>query len=498
MLRYFLLIILSISLFFACSDVETLRELDAIETDAEFAFPLMNSKIVMQDLIENFDDQAAVLVESDGLMRFSYTGDTTIRDSREIFDEINAALPSLIPIFDTLVGFPISNSSLDVDRILFKSGELQFTFFNNNSNAIDITVSIPEILKDGEPLSQNFQVGAFGDLPLSTFELGGAWLIPNRDSLRIQYDAKIQTGEKVTVTNFFMLPKDLDYSYAEGALGSQAFESDQDTLEFDYYDNWIGGNVSFTKPKVTLNIINAFGFPAVAMAETFDILTIDDQTLPLTSNLIDDGFAFNYPKLNEVGAIKTTEFVFDESNSNIVEVINAGPNAVVYDLDVVTNPMSNSKGFLTDSSYFAYSIDAEFPLEGRISNFTIIDSTEVDLSSYDKIESAEFKVIVENGVPLGTTLQAFFIDNKGNVIDPLFDATQVIANPAQIDETGRVTATGDGTFFIEIDAEKFNRIREAAYLRLESSFSSPNNGKRTIKIFNDQSINVRVGLKIKV
>ncbi|MEN0048887.1 MAG: hypothetical protein AAF806_17620 [Bacteroidota bacterium] len=498
MLRYFLLSISIAVILFSCSDVETLRELNAIDTDAEFAFPLMNSKIVMQDLIENFDDQAAVLVEPDGLLRFSYTGDTTIRDSREIFDEINAALPPLIPIFDTLVGFPISNSSLEVDRILFKGGELQFTFFNNNSNAIDVTVFIPEILRDGEPLSQSFQVGAFGDLPLSAFELAGAWLIPNRDSLTIRYDAKIQTGQSVTVTNFFMLPKDLDYSYAEGALGSQAFESDQDTLEFDYYDNWTGGNVAFEKPKVTLNIINAFGFPAVAMAETFDILTIDDQTLPLTSNLIDEGFAFNYPELNEVGSIKTTQFTFDENNSNIVEVINAGPNAVIYDLDVVTNPMSNSKGFLTDSSYFAYSIDAEFPLEGRISNFTILDSTEVDLSSYDQIESAEFKVIVENGIPLETTLQAFFIDDKGNVIDPLFESTQVIANPAQVDDNGSVTETGDGTFFIELDAEKFNRIRDAAYLRLVSSFSSPNNGRRTIKIFNDQSISVKVGLKIKV
>jgi len=498
MLRYFLLFILSISLFSSCSDVETLRELDAIETDAEFAFPLMNSKVVMEDLIENFDDQATVIIEPNGLLRFIYTGDTTIRDSREIFDEINASLPPLIPIFDTLVGFPISNSSLEVDRILFKAGELQFTFFNNNSNAIDITVSIPEIFKDGEPLSQSFQVGAFSDLPLSAFELGGAWLIPNNDSLTIRYDAKIESGEKVGVNNFFMLPNNLDYSYAEGVLGSQAFESDQDTLEFDYYDNWTEGNVSFSKPKVTLNIINAFGFPAVAMAETFEVLTVDDQILPLQSTLIDEGFAFNYPELDEVGAIKTTEFVFDESNSNIVEVINAGPNAVVYDLDVVTNPTANSKGFLTDSSYFGYSIDVEFPLEGRISNFTITDSTEVDLSSYDKIESAEFKVIVENGIPLDTKLQAFFIDNKGNVLNTLFDEVQVITNAAQTDENGRVTTTGDGTFFIEIDAAKFDRIRDAAFLRLESSFSSPNEGRKTIKIFNDQSVNIRIGLKVKV
>ncbi|MEM8527434.1 MAG: hypothetical protein AAGG68_22525 [Bacteroidota bacterium] len=498
MLRYFLLLTFISSLLFSCSDVETLRELDAIETDAEFAFPLMNSKVVIGNLIDNFDDQATVIVEPDGLLRFSYTGDTTIRDSREIFDEINAALPSLIPIFDTLIGFPISNSSIEVDRILFKSGELQYTFFNNNSNAIDITVSIPEIFKDGEPLSQSFQVGAFSDLPLAGFDLRGAWLIPNNDSLTIRYEAKIETGQNVGVANFFMLPKELDYSYAEGILGAQAFESDQDTLEFDYYENWTGGNVSFEKPQVTLNIINAFGFPAVAMAETFEVLTIDNQTLPLESSLIEQGFAFNYPTLDEVGVTKTTEFIFNASNSNIVQVINAAPNAVVYDLDVVTNPTANSKGFLTDSSYFAYSIDAEFPLEGRISDFTIRDSTEVDLSSYDKIESAEFKVVVENGIPLETTLQAFFVDNKGNILDALFDKTQVIANAASTDENGKVINTGDGTFFIELDAEKFDRIRDAAYLRLESSFSSPNGGKKLIKIFNEQSINVRVGLKLKV
>ncbi|MEM0995174.1 MAG: hypothetical protein AAGI49_19240 [Bacteroidota bacterium] len=498
MKQNFLLFLLLSFVIYACSDLESLQNIEGIEVDAEYAFPLMDSRILMTDLIADFDDQANLLVDSDGSLRFFYRGDTTIRDSREIFDQINAVLPPLIPVFEPSNGFSVANASLDIDQVIFKEGDLEYTFFNPNSNSVTVTVTIPEMTKAGEPLSSTHVVGAFEALPLNKFDMAEVVLTPENDSFHINYEAITAVGEAVNLEQFFMLPKNFDYTYAEGLLGAQAFESDQDTLDFDYYDNWVGGNVRFQNPQVTLNIDNAFGFPAVAMAETFEVLTIDDQILPLQSPLIDNGFAFNYPRLDEIGAIKSTQFIFDRDNSNIVQVISAGPNAVVYDLDVVANPATNAKGFLTDSSYFSYSIDATFPLEGNISNFTINDTTTVDFSSYDLIESAEIKLVAENGIPLSTQLQAYFLDDKGTVLDSLFDKTSTIISAAATDNAGEVVNASEQVSFVPIDANTFDRIRTAKFLILSTSFSSPNNGESLTSIKENQFVAIRMGMKVKV
>lgn len=498
MKQNFLLFFALLSLNYACSDLESLQNIEGIDVDAEYAFPLMDSRVAMTDLIADFDDQASLLVDDDGLLRFFYQGDTTIRDSKEIFDQINAVLPPLIPVLNNVNGFSVANSSLDIDQVIFKGGDLEYTFFNRNSNSVTVEVSIPEMSKDGAPLSETHTVGAFQNLPLSKFDMSDVVLVPENDSFHINYQAVTEAGMAVTLEQFFMLPKDFDYAYAEGLLGSQAFESDQDTLDFDYYDNWVEGNVAFQNPKVILNIDNAFGFPAIALAETFEILTIEEQMLPLESVLIDNGFTFNYPTLEEIGAIKSTQFVFDKDNSNLVEVISAGPNAVIYDLDVVTNPATNSTGFLTDSSFFSYSIDAEFPLEGNISNFSINDTSQVDFSSYDQIEGAEIKLITENSIPLATQIQAYFLDDKGTVLDSLFEESTTLIAAAETDQAGNVGKATEQVSFIPIDALKFDQIRTARFLILNTSFSSPNDGNALSRIKKDQFVAVRMGMKVKV
>jgi hypothetical protein len=497
-MRYYLYLISSVLLGWSCNDLDTLQNIPDLEVDAEYALPLLDSRIEMRRLIDDFDEQAAILVDDDGLLRFFYSGDTTVRDSREIFDQINAVLPPIIPIVTNPSGFSVANSSLDIDEVRFKAGRLEYTFFNGNSNSVEVTVTIPEIQRNGMPLQQTHQVGAFENLELQAFDMTNTVLSPRNDSFFVSYEAVTVAGDQVGLSNFFMLPKEFDYSYAEGALGAQAFESPQDTLSIDYYDNWVGGNVFFSNPKVILNIDNAFGFPAVAMAERFEILTVDDQVLPLQSTLIDQGFEFNYPTFAEIGTVKQTRFEFTPENSNVAQVISAGPTAVVYDLDVVTNPNADAKGFLTDDSYFAYSIDAEFPLEGNIRGFTINDTTGINLTDYENIQSVEFKVITASSIPLETSLQLYFLDNKEQLLDSLSTESVTIIPAAETDNVGNVSATSASEVLVELNAEQFERIRTAQFLVISTSFSSPSKGREVARIKNDQGVDIKMGMKVRV
>ena len=495
-MRYFILRWCLLGLLISCTDVENLKDLESAESEAVFAFPLLNSKLSMSELLDDLDEQGTLLVDPDGLLRFFYRGDTTVRNSDEIFDRINRSLPPIIPVSDTLIGFPTSSSEFDVEKIVFKGGRLEYSFFNNNSNSVEIVVTLPQISKNGVPLSQTHNLLSFSTLPLQFFDLKDATFIPRNDSLFIQYQAKQTTGTPVKVSNFLMVPKNFDYYYAEGFLGSQIFESDEDTLDIDYYDSWTDGEVAFKNPRVIINILNSFGFPAIARVERFDVITLDNTNLPIESAFVKDGFPFNYPTFQEIGQVKTSTFVFDTENSNMEDIIRAGPTALIYDLDAISDPNVDARGFITDSSYFAYSVDAEFPFEGSLQNFTIRDTSKINFEELEKVKTASLKTIITNGVPLGATVQGYFLDDKGKLLDSLFTTTTQLVAPARVNTAGSVTQTEEKTTFVELDEIKLNRIRNATNLVIEAVFSTANEGSTDVKIFSTQSIQVRIGMKI--
>lgn len=491
MLKLFYLLLLLLVINTACSK---LLDIEGIESDPTYAFPIINSTVTLRDIIAGFDDNTSLLIEPDGLLKFFYRGDTIIRSSQEVFDGINSAIPPFIPVIDTAFGFPISTSTIKVDLIRFKNGQLDYTFFNNNSNQIKLTISLPQILKDNIPLSRTHVVPAFSNLPMSSFDLNGVELRPLNDSIYFYYSAIDDNNKNVRVNNFFLIPRNLDFTYFEGILASQIFAGELDTLEIDFYKDWINGEVLFESPTVVINIQNSFGFPATARVRVLDIITINDDRLPLESPFRQTGFEFNYPSFQEKGKVKGTSFVFNSKNSNIGEVVNAGPTALVYDIDAVPTPNANVSGFITDSSYFAYSIDAEFPLWGRASNFSVSDTSEINLSNFDKATSLQFKIVATNKIPLGVTLQGVFLDANNRPLDSLFAKPQRIIAPADVNAQGEVISASEQITHVSFDNLRFNKIRNAKKMILQTTFDSTNEGKVAVKVFDKQDLSIKIGV----
>ena len=497
-MRYFLIGLGILLFMISCSDLNNLQDLEALERDAVFAFPLVNSEVSMKDALNDLDNNQSLLIEADGLLRFFYRGDTTYRTSDEIFAIINKFLPPLIPIGDTLSGFSVASVEFDVEKVIFKKGVLEYSFFNANSNTVEVTVTIPQITKNGISISKKHTISAFSTLPINSFDLTEAVFTPQNDSLYIQYQAKQTTGELVKLNNFFMVPKNIDYKYADGLLGTQIFESDEDTLDIDYYNSWTKGIVNFEEPRVIINILNSYGFPALATVEKFDVITLDKSILAIESPLVKNGFTFNYPTFEEIGEIKTSTFIFDKTNSNMANIINAGPTALIYDLDAISDPNLNAKGFITDSSYFAYSVDASFPLYGSLADFTLYDTLNIDFSDLGNVKAVELKAIIENGIPLGATFQGYFLDKNAQVLDSLFSEAEQVIAPAQVNSQGLVTKVETQTTLIPLDIAKWNRVKTAQQLVLQTILNTTNGGRTSVKIFSEQKFKVRIGAKVGI
>lgn len=233
----------------------------------------------------------------------------------------------------------------------------------------------------------------------------------------------------------------------------------------------------------------------------FNIITAEGEILPLESVfLTEGGIAFPYPNIDEVGEVRSTQFLFTRDNSNIDLVLGSKPVAIDYDVNALTNPNNDTsiRGFITDSSYYKVRVDVDLPLNGRAANFAVRDTYDLDLSAYDQIRSIEFKLITDNGLPLAVEVQGAFLDAQGNVLALLFPAAATVIGGAAVNAQGLPTGPNSVTTFIDWDAAQVETIRRANRLVLTTSFSTTQGLDRSVKILNNQFTQVRLGAIIKV
>ena len=281
----------------------------------------------------------------------------------------------------------------------------------------------------------------------------------------------------------------------EGFLGIQRHEGGRDTIIIDFFDNWVTGDIYFADPTVTFNIENSFGIPTQSEVNVFKVLTVRGETLELESPFVESGIDFPFPSIDEVGELKTEQFVFNKDNSNIDVILGAGPVAIDYDVDAVSNPDSNVtiRGFITDSSYYKVRVDVDLPLFGRSVDFLARDTFELSFDEFTGMYKAEFKLVTDNSLPLDVSIQGYFLDKEGVVLDSLFQESMRVVAGAPVDSEGNAIGTTEDVTYIDFPEERFNNVRSAATLDIIASFSTVNDGEVSVKILDSQAVAVKLG-----
>lgn len=493
----------------ACNAFDDLDGIETTDYEAEYAIPLIDTDLSMGDILENFEESASLTIDPDGLIRFKYSGDVLTKTSEEIFEEINRVL-GLVPIQITSKrqALPFTSpDGLDIDRMDLKAGNLVYALQNVHSEQVYVVLSFPNVVKDGQMLSFMATIPGYsgsgtppqtGNL-FTPFSLTGYTITPENDSVYVEYQALDGAGNEVTLGQSGLLITNLAFSYAEGYLGNQLYEGGRDTIIIDFFDEWVRGDVYFEEPKITFNFQNSFGLPTRSVVNLFNILTVRGEVLPLESEYITNGVDFPYPSLDEVGQVKSAEFLFTKENSNIDVVLGAGPTAVDYDINAFTNPDMDTgiRGFLTDSSFYKVRVDVELPLYGSAVDFAARDTFDLDFSKFDEVRAAEFKLLTDNGMPLSIDVQGYFLDDSGAVLDSLLSGPQRIIDAAPVDNLGHVTEINQQITYAPFDAARFDRIRNAARLAIVANFSTFNDGNVSVRVLNSQQVRFRLGVKIK-
>lgn len=492
-------------LTFGCVDFNNLGEAKLPDYQAEFAVPLVNSRLTMADILDVNQTVGSLEVDVDGTIQLIYRGAVLNRQSSEVLEPLRSSFPPVIPIFSKNLRLPLSLfNGLDLDQLIFKAGNFSYYLENGNNQAMQVDFEFTSLVKeDGTPLKFSVDLSAnegTGSRPFATNEtdpidLTDYRLIPDNNEIVLSYRAQNSEGAALNASNFVIGLSDLDFSYIEGYLGQLEIPGGRDTVNIDFFENYTNGEIYFDEPQVSFFIDNAFGVPTRAVINDFFVETLDGTILPVVSPLIDSGVDFPFPGLNQVGQRANGEVLVNRDNSNMDTLLSANPIRVIYDVDALINPEANTdiSGFVTDSSFFDVQMEVRLPLLGRADAFRATDTLDFDLGNIENINSASFKIITENELGVDVGLQVYFLDEQENPIDSLFLESSPIIKGAIVDASGVPIVSESVTTFVDFDQTRIEKVEGAPLMVLEARFSTETNGQQSVRIQNTQGLIVRIG-----
>jgi len=492
---------------FACQKFEDLEEAEGVQYDASYAIPLANTRLDIEDVLENAGELSAMRIDEEGIIHFEYEGDVISQNSDTLFERINETLDGTpIPILSKRVALPLeTNDGTNFDRLVIKEGNLTWGFQHSHPEPVEVTLTMPDVYKDGEPLQLTGALPGYdgsGDKPFFTSlfnptDLTGYEVLPppGTDSIYVEYElTRLGVGPDTIDLGAISL-SDLTFSYMEGFFGTDVQAGGLDTIIIDFFDNWVKGDIYFADPTVTFKVQNSFGIPTRSRVNLFNVFTVRGNTLPLEGELVESGIDFAYPRLDEVGELIVEDYVFNKDNSNIDEILGAGPLAIEYDVDAITHPDSNTsiRGFLTDSSYYEVGVEVDLPLFGSSIDFVARDTLSLKLGDLGDIYRAEFKLVTINELPLNVAVQGYFLDAEGNVLDSLFEISSQVIAGAPADEEGISTGVAEASTLIDFPEERFAGIKPTEQLVLVASFTTIGEGQKNVKLLAQQGVALKLG-----
>ncbi len=468
-----------------------------VKLTPEYAVPLVETSMNFRDLFDGFGGNSFLQVQADGTYKMFYQSQVVETPLLNLF----ANMPDVqtIPIVqpDMVIPFP-APATMRIDAIDFKKGFFKWRF-DAQTTPLMVRITVPQFTKNGESFSKTFTLTntAFSD----SIDLNGWRCEPTMGNIVMSYQASKANGEFISLNNqgTYELTR-FEAKTMKGYFGQFLLNLPKDSLSFDFFKNWKpNGKITFSEPKITFTFENNFGFPIQVVATTAESNNLAGQKITLQSPLT-AGVNIAYPLLTEIGVSKKTAISIDSKNSNLADIIASYPTQFSQSFVGKTNVNNPTKeaGFINDDSRLKTSLTMEIPLIGTAEKFTAYDTLVLDLSKFSEVTAAEFKITTDNEMPIDMSLQGYFINSSGGIIDSMVLKEPLILRGAPTTAAGTTIGTSLAYNFIKIDAVKFTRIRSAKKIILKYTISSSNNGANPVKFNGSQKFRIKLGVRVGV
>ena len=485
----------SLLLLASCSRVAD--DLETTDYAPEFAIPVItDASVSFIELWENSASEGqSLLVGADGELVFRYESEPVSVSTLDILGELD--FPVVSGLMDTISVLPFNlPANIVIEKAAISGGFVVFQFQPIGDKLVNITFTLPHIKLNGQPLEIKTD-GYTGTTP--SIDLVGYTFEPEGNELEIKYTAIDTEGNHVVLQKAGVIARPT-LNFVTGTWGREEFGLTPTVIPIDLYDErFLNGNLRFSEPTITADIESSFGVPIRSRIDILNARTKTGWKVDIDASAI-DGVDINYPRLAERGTSKETTLQIDYTNSNIVEVFDTQPTELEYGLTAIANPDDNQNltVFIEDTSTFKAQVIVEVPVVGRAKSFKATENFDVPFEDIEAISEGEFKLIVENELPVGGELQFYFLKGEKLIIDSLFQAVPQLVAAAAIDNNGHVTTPIETTTFIPITAPQMQKIIEADRVQVKATFQTAGNGEQDVTIRGDQTINFRMGLRFRL
>jgi hypothetical protein len=519
--------------FFITSCVKDEYKLQNLKTpgwDPNFAAPLINSRLSIWDIANDYDS-ANVLIQNDsGFVYFVYTGrifSQTAEELIQISDQsmnANYTFSTIdpIPVGDSLVknftfvyDFDFQNNQI-IDSLFLKAGTLNVSLNTANFTfPAKFELTLPGT-KNGQPFREQIILNSPNlshDIDLSNSKLifnhiGGN----NRLELNFRFvifgsnNPNWWLPYDLSISNSF---SGMQFEALFGYLGQLNFALNEDTITVKVYDNNIEGLIQWENPKFFMTVTNYLGMPikvdinyleAIRTKPPYNSVQISGPGIPNPWNIL-------YPNFSQIGqGVQTPQMELNRYNSNIDQAFNISPQQINALLNAVSNPSGITQNFTLDTSRFIVDARVELPLHGTADGFVILDTIPVnlgdDFKNADYIEWVLFKIFCENGFPVDALLQIYFTDENYVIVDSLLTPLQQFIHAATPGPPPHylVTQKYSKTISTKVPKERiaeYNRIQHAIVLARMNTYKL-NNTAQIVKLYSFYQMHVMLGAQVQL
>lgn len=536
-----------LSLFTLSCNINELSDTKLAPISPEWAIPLVDDTLFVEDIVIKSVDEGAVKNFSNGVYYFVYTSEllgpsmeeaVVVRDTtasftnRQTIPGLSAGQSITLP----QQSFDLSIRNLVMREMLFKAGSLGLRV-NLVSNAgtrvsANIVYRFDSIRNGNTPLS------------LSSFFGNGV----NSSVVNYRFTNK---GSN-TVTKFYVTPSitanqalpagnytiqtelsfnGLQFSYADviatNLIPLQPITKDIRIKLFDnrYEDD--KNDIIFEDPSIQVVVSNGFGGDPITMRINNIISFSDDRSdkkelegigvQDLEDTVISSANVnFTAPSVTRSGIFSHTLNKDNTTIADIIKFYNPAPKYVSFDARAYTNN-AIARIIGADTSRFRLRTNAILPTDGIANSYAFADTFEMnDLpknNADQTIEEAKFKLVFYNQFPINVIGNLLLLDANNRVIDSLAvreangtfnNILAIAAQPGGAPEF-RVppTASTKNERLFTVSKARYDNIQSKAVkgvLRANlTSYQDPTNATRPrARIYSDYAIRLKVGVSAKV
>ncbi len=500
------------------------KENDRAQWDVAILTPIFKATLTVGDLIGD----SLKMVSPDGAVTVVYDNNiysTPVDSIFEIHDTLISTVfpsPGIISLMPGQVFYSqpevmdLALNGVELSTAIIKSGYARLVAKNHLQTKVIYTFNIPKATLSGVPF-QKIQAldaappGGFTEFD-QKFDISGysidltgpAGTIYNHITYTVQGETD-PTGTSVTlavgdtvvdVTSGF---ESLIPLYAKGYLGQGTVsESGENRLGTSKIG---GGTILLDSVSATLTIKNSIGADAQALLTSMQsVNTRTGSTVDLVApNLVNH--ILNLNRASESGTapapINSTYYVvqLDNTNSNILSLVENLPEKLTYDLNFNLNPLGNVSGhhdFIYTDDLFEANLKVNFPLRFAANQILFADTESIALgtsTTSDNVGDGTFTIIADNGFPFELELQLMILNNNNQAVDSLFFPNTIA--PAPLNGLYRATGKQRTLIPIAVSVSRKNLLLSASRIAIRARFST-SSYPHILQIYSDYELDLKL------